>query len=64
MEEEPVKPGYVRVYEMMNWYKDIPEAEYWRDYVDHPFVKNLREEIFKEIDKDIIDRICKKALNP
>jgi hypothetical protein len=53
---DPLQPGFVRIYEMFNWYKDVPIKEF-EDGLNDPAYKILVEEIQKEIDKEIIETI-------
>lgn len=59
----PVKPGFVRVYEdhTYRWYQDIPEEdlEYKPGSIEHEMAKIIREEIDKEILKQIIEGVEK-----
>lgn len=56
---EPVKPGYIRLYEDQTgrWYADITESEYeemCKAYENDPLVQILKEEITKELDKEVV----------
>ena len=58
--DDPVKPGYTRIYtdHTGRWYKDYTQAEI-DEMNDDPFLKILREEIQKEVDKELIDQTKK-----
>ena len=59
-DEPPVPPGYVRIYEFLHGYEDIPQEEYDRqveEMKNDPFCQILREEITKEINAEIIRKI-------
>ena len=58
--EEPIAPGHVRIYEFLHGYEDKPIAEIEKSESD-PLMKVLNEETQKEIDKEVIRMICKKA---
>lgn len=60
---KPVKPGYVRVYDdqFERNYTDYTE-EQMAEMAKDPFLTILREEIRKEINKDIIEKL-RKAKN-
>lgn len=54
--EEPVKEGYVRIYEFLHGWEDIPEEEF--DFYEHdPLAVLLREEIQKEINREVVNTI-------
>jgi len=57
---DPLMPGHVRIYEMMNWYRDIPIEKYEKQMND-PLYQIVIDEIRKEIDREIIETICKNA---
>lgn len=59
--EEPVKEGFVRIYEFLHGWDDITVEEYERD-INDPFAVVLREEIQKEINREIIELINKNAV--
>lgn len=59
-DEEPVKEGFVRIYEFLHGWDDIPETEY-EEMINDPFAIILREEIQKEINAEIIREINKAA---
>ena len=61
-EEEPVKDGYVRVYidHTGRWYKDYTQEEFDK-IINHPFSVLLREEIQKEINREIIEMLKPSA---
>lgn len=58
----PVEEGYVRVFEdhTYRWYTDYTQEEY-DAMINDPLAVILREEVQKEIDKEIIELINKKA---
>lgn len=58
--EEPVKEGFVRIYEFLHGWEDITEEQYNKN-INHPFNVILREEIQKEINKEIIEMINNNA---
>ena len=58
--ETPVAEGYVRIFEFMHGYRDIPEEELEAAKND-PLYKILMEEVTKEIDKEIIRQIEKNV---
>ena len=62
MEEEPVKEGYTRVYtdHTGRYYTDY-SPEDMQAMIDDPLAKILREEITKEINKEIIDAFAKRG---
>ena len=58
MKEMPPKPGYTRIYEDhtgRNWTDYSPEE--MEEMANDPFVKLLREEIQKEINRDIVEKL-------
>lgn len=61
---DPVKPGYVRVYtdHTGRWYQDYTQEEYDK-IINHPFMVILREEIQKEINKEVIRLIRSNGKN-
>lgn len=59
-DEDPLMPGYIRRYEFLHGYEDVPIAEFEKDQ-NNPVMKILAEEIQKEIDKEIIKLICDKV---
>lgn len=59
-DEEPVKEGFVRIYEFLHGWEDIPEEEYNKMEND-PIAIILREEVLKEINKEIIELINAKS---
>lgn len=64
--EELLQPGYVREYEFLHGYRDITIEEYNKsveDFKNDPFCQILSEEIQKEINREVIDIICKKAIS-
>lgn len=58
----PVKPGYVRVFidHTGRWYEDYTQEEYDK-MMNDPLMVIFREEIQKEVNKEIIAEICKNA---
>lgn len=64
--ENPVKPGFVRVYEDHTYrnYQDVPEKwDYDPENPQHVFIKILQEEIQKEINREINREIVEKIKN-
>lgn len=61
-EHPPVKEGYVRMYEdhTGRYYTDITIEEY-ESQKDDPFLQILNEEIRKELDNDLLDKIRNAA---
>lgn len=59
-DEPPVKKGFVRVYEFLHGYEDIPEDVFNAGEKD-PLLVMLKEEIQKEIDREIISLINENA---
>lgn len=59
-DEDPLMPGYIRLYEFLHGYEDVPIAEYDTWEYD-PATKILIEEIQKEINREVIKLICEKS---
>jgi hypothetical protein len=59
-----LQPGYVRLYEFLHGYEDIPIEE-WQAIQqatkDDPLMQILAEEVQKEINKEVVRMICEKA---
>ena len=58
--DDPLASGFTRIYEMFNWYEDVPNAKIDTEKND-PLYKSLAEEIRKEIDAEIVRTICFNA---
>lgn len=56
-DEEPLKPGMVRIYEFLHGYTDITMEEY-NEMIDDPLYKIFVEEVQKEIDREVIRSVC------
>ena len=59
-DEDILEPGMVRIYEFLHGYRDIPIEEY-RKYENDPLLKLLKEEIQKEINREVVRAICIKS---
>lgn len=54
--EEPVKEGFVRIYEFLHGWEDVAESSY-EEMINDPLAIILREEIQKEINREVIKKI-------
>jgi len=58
--DDPLMPGHIRMWEFLHGYEDIPIEKYEAQMND-PLYQILIDEIRKEIDREIIETICKNA---
>lgn len=64
--EEPLAPRHIRLYEFLHGYEDIPLQEYdaresFPGILERDLADILVREIQKEIDKTLIETICRNA---
>lgn len=59
--EEPVKDGFVRIYEFLHGWEDVTEEKYEKS-INDPLAVIIREEIQKEINREIIRMINDKKM--